>query len=507
MITLGSLIRSRNNSLGIGKVINISDTQASVEYFYSVGQRIEKSLPLSSLYQFKLERQTRCCIYLESQEAWINGRIYEWDEEAHKYRIDLPDKKTIAVDEEQVYVRCNLPQADPIETLAMKGQETPYFHDRRFAFVKCLILQRAVSRGMTGLISANIKLYPHQVEVVRRVLEDPIQRYLLADEVGLGKTIEAGAILRQYLLDEPSGRAVVLVPQYLLQQWQQELENNGIIHRLFIHILGYHDQVEIVEERRQFCLEDLPLDVLNLQKAGKQAQDFYAFLIGNDNIQKATVNWLNQHLDEAITQMLNLGREDLLRLMREVREYLAEQNVELVLLIEDFAKLQGIDREVLEAVLAKPQQPGSKPLCAIRTALACTIGYFEGLIKTFDTVQQRVTFSVYLDVGTVSNHSLITQADIQEFVSRYLNTVRLEDRVILDWANNNNQEGGFQGEPLKSACSECEHREACHTGFGSINDIGLYPFTPKALEQMFIRVSTNNFNPRILIKDVLKYVL
>ncbi|MHC5831847.1 MAG: hypothetical protein ACYT04_91715, partial [Nostoc sp.] len=101
------------------------------------------------------------------------------DEEVDKYRIDLPDKKTIAVSEEQVYVRCSLPLADPIETLAMKGQETPYFHDRRFAFVKWLILQRAVSRGMTGLISANIKLYPHQVEVVRRVLEDPIQRYLL----------------------------------------------------------------------------------------------------------------------------------------------------------------------------------------------------------------------------------------------------------------------------------------------------------------------------------------
>jgi ATP-dependent helicase HepA len=229
MITLGSLVRSRNNSLGIGKVIDISDTQASVEYFCSVGQRIEKSLPLSSLSQLKLERQTRCYIYLESQEAWLIGRIYEWDEELYQYRIDLPDKKTIAVNEEQVYVRCNLPQADPIETLAMKGQETPYFHDRRFAFVKCLILQRAVSRGMTGLISANIKLYPHQVEVVRRVLEDPIQRYLLADEVGLGKTIEAGAILRQYLLDEPSGRAVVLVPQYLLQQWQQELENKFYI--------------------------------------------------------------------------------------------------------------------------------------------------------------------------------------------------------------------------------------------------------------------------------------
>jgi ATP-dependent helicase HepA len=111
----------------------------------------------------------------------------------------------------------------------MKGQETPYFHDRRFALVKSLISQRAVSRGMTGLISANIKLFPHQVEVVRRVLEDPIQRYLLADEVGLGKTIEAGAILRQYLLDESSGHAVVIVPQYLLSQWKTELENKFYI--------------------------------------------------------------------------------------------------------------------------------------------------------------------------------------------------------------------------------------------------------------------------------------
>lgn len=93
MIRLGSLVRCRNNSLGIGKVIDISDTQADVEYFCSVGQRLEKSLPLSSLYQFKLERQTRCYICLESQEAWVIGRIYEWDEELRKYQVDLPDKK------------------------------------------------------------------------------------------------------------------------------------------------------------------------------------------------------------------------------------------------------------------------------------------------------------------------------------------------------------------------------------------------------------------------------
>ncbi len=229
MILLGSLVRSQINTLGIGKVIDISENQATIEYFCSIGRRIEKTLPLTNLSRFKLERQTRCYIFLESQETWIIGRIYQWDEDIDKYQVDLPDKKTIAVSEQKVYVRCSLPQTEPIETLAMKGQETPYFHDRRFAFVKSMILQRAVSRGMTGLISANIKLFPHQVEVVRRVLEDPIQRYLLADEVGLGKTIEAGAILRQFLLDEPSGYGVVIVPQHLLAQWKTELENKFYI--------------------------------------------------------------------------------------------------------------------------------------------------------------------------------------------------------------------------------------------------------------------------------------
>ncbi len=256
MIKVGLLVQSQNNYLGIGKVIEISETNAIVEYFCSLGQRLEKTLPLSSLSQVRLESQARCYIKSQDQDKWIIGRIFGWDEDTEEYQVDLPDKKTAIVTEEEIYVRCNLPNTDPIETLAMKGHETPYFHEKRLAFVKSLIQQRAVSRGMTGLISANIDLYPHQVEVVRRVLEDPIQRYILADEVGLGKTIEAGTILRQFLLDEPKKGAVVIVPQYLLQQWRTELENKFYISHFpkRVAVLAVEDIHKINLKARIGCL-------------------------------------------------------------------------------------------------------------------------------------------------------------------------------------------------------------------------------------------------------------
>ncbi|MFM2062337.1 MAG: hypothetical protein RLZZ507_2007 [Cyanobacteriota bacterium] len=229
IIQVGSLVHSQINRYGIGKVEEIYATEAKIEYFHSVSQRISEILPLDTLSHITLQNQTRCYVYQETQSRWITGRIFNWDQEKQKYEVHLPDKKVIFVSEEEVSVRCNLPSVNPVETLAIKCQETPYFHERRLNFMESLISQRAACRGMTGLISANITLYPHQVEVIRRVLEDPIQRYLLADEVGLGKTIEAGVILRQYLLDEKKGHAVVIVPSYLLGQWQQELEQKFYI--------------------------------------------------------------------------------------------------------------------------------------------------------------------------------------------------------------------------------------------------------------------------------------
>jgi superfamily II DNA or RNA helicase len=64
----------------------------------------------------------------------------------------------------------------------------------------------------------------HQVESVRKVLKQFHGRVLLADEVGLGKTIEAGMVAKEYLLRGMVERILVLAPAALVGQWREELE-------------------------------------------------------------------------------------------------------------------------------------------------------------------------------------------------------------------------------------------------------------------------------------------
>lgn len=66
---------------------------------------------------------------------------------------------------------------------------------------------------------------PHQVETARRVLHEMRGRAILADEVGLGKTIEAGLVLKEYIVRGLVKNALILVPASLVLQWVRELSS------------------------------------------------------------------------------------------------------------------------------------------------------------------------------------------------------------------------------------------------------------------------------------------
>ncbi len=74
-----------------------------------------------------------------------------------------------------------------------------------------------------GLLGARVQLLPHQFYIADEVAGRHAPRVLLADEVGLGKTIEAGLILHRQWLSGRVGRALVVVPDNLVHQWLVEM--------------------------------------------------------------------------------------------------------------------------------------------------------------------------------------------------------------------------------------------------------------------------------------------
>ena len=74
-----------------------------------------------------------------------------------------------------------------------------------------------------GLHGPRVSLIPHQIYIAHEVSNRTAPRVLLADEVGLGKTIEAGLILHRLTLTGKIHRALIIVPEPLLNQWLVEL--------------------------------------------------------------------------------------------------------------------------------------------------------------------------------------------------------------------------------------------------------------------------------------------
>jgi len=83
---------------------------------------------------------------------------------------------------------------------------------------------RHLHDSLVSLSHARVDLKPHQVAVVHRVISTYPHRFLLSDEVGLGKTIEAAMVVKELRARGLARRVLILVPSGLVRQWQFELK-------------------------------------------------------------------------------------------------------------------------------------------------------------------------------------------------------------------------------------------------------------------------------------------
>lgn len=271
------------------------------------------------------------------------------------------------------------------------------------------------------------------------------------------------------------------------------LERGGFADELAAHVFQKPDNYRPAEERREFREKDLPLRVGHLQRAAQETQEFLRWLIGaSEDDRRTVVSIVNRHVDWAIGNCLNLSGDRLIKLMLDLRKHLGSR--ELVLLIEDFARLQGLDRALLQSIIE--QRPG---LCVLRTIFASTVGFYESIEATIKT---RITFVVDMDApGAVSEDKL------ESFVAHYMNALRWGiPELQRQWGE---VQQGHSDFAVPSKCEGCEHKRTCHSTFGTYGGIGLYPFTKQAILTMAERADPHfrkAFNPREFLKLVLRPV-
>lgn len=132
------------------------------------------------------------------ETLWI--RILEDDSFVQVLRSDLEDDKHGTFNKGMAYVRCIAIAARIKEEMAQKRLLAPY--------------------------ESSLIPLPHQILVLEKVMQGIQTRFLLADEVGMGKTIEAGLVIKEKKLRGELMRILLIVPKSAMLQWQQELREH-----------------------------------------------------------------------------------------------------------------------------------------------------------------------------------------------------------------------------------------------------------------------------------------
>jgi hypothetical protein len=341
-------------------------------------------------------------------------------------------------------------------------------------------LRADVDRMSSGLDQAALE----------RRLVNQLQEALAAAPMESGPArVLSGKVGLQVLLQDPYVSDHLLRPGALIPQMAKSI---------------LKDRAEDEKDRPlEFTIEDLPLDVGDARQAAAVTQKMLQLLGARPELQGTAVRMLNDHVQLAVANATSIGAGRLQSAMLEVRREFSQQGKEIILLIEDFAVIQGFQRDLLDALIEVGDRDGRSDLASIRTLMAVTTGYYESLPDTVLTRVRAATGYVYdLDVQFDPSAGM---SETSSFVGRYLNAAR----IGLEEVEKNGERGG---ESVPNACDLCAFRGQCHDAFGRTDKgHGLYPFNESALRRAIharpAPGADGAFNPRVVIGEVVRKVL
>jgi len=254
-------VSNTESELGLGIVLNVANRRVEMSFpaagekrtyaidiaplsrvRYEVGQQIS-NIEGVTLLVTEVEEHNGCLIYLGSDE---NEQI-----------VVLPELELDS------FVQFNKPQE---RLFAGQIDKNRAFELRLDTLRHYRQLQQS---PVAGLLGARIQLLPHQLYIASETANRYAPRVLLADEVGLGKTIEAGLIIHQQLITGRASRVLIAVPDSLVHQWLVEMLRR---FNLMFTILDEERCQALVESGTENPFESAQLILCTMSFLSEQAE-------------------------------------------------------------------------------------------------------------------------------------------------------------------------------------------------------------------------------------------
>ena len=218
-IGIGSLVSWRNGQSGnqIGVVVDVSAGGQRLRIRFDGGEELAFALPSDVLRRLTFADGS----YVTIKGDGATGMVAGHREIAGRlvYDVSLPDGSLRSIPEDSLRPARDL----DAKTLLRAGEvRSPFSMNLRIAGTR--LLYQHQFDDFSSLSNSRVEIKPHQVAVLHRAISAYPHRFLLADEVGLGKTIEAGLIIKELKARGVANRVLVLAPSGIVSQWQFELK-------------------------------------------------------------------------------------------------------------------------------------------------------------------------------------------------------------------------------------------------------------------------------------------
>lgn len=272
---------------------------------------------------FFTQAVTRCeaCPGGVVEGHWGRGTIVSRTSEPHSedkpywYWIKLPNGKHVKECETELKFDYSQMNFAPDKQLRTYEFQHPTWFINHLKVSKNLHLVNNATYGFRVLAGCRAFLLPHQISTVARCFETMPVRYMLADEVGLGKTVEACSILKILASEKKDLGVLIIVPGALASQWKNELHYK------------YSLDASVASLRAKICL--LPMeDIINSHLILSMPWD----LVIVDETHRLLTNdaWYNQvqNLSRRVTHILLLSATPIQDRNEEYRRLLALLNPE-----------------------------------------------------------------------------------------------------------------------------------------------------------------------------------